>query len=75
MFDGNGESSASTSISWNTAQSSIVAKINPVTTFVVLFKGMYQFYGEPDQSKGPLQSDLVENIASHLNERGFPSFL
>ncbi len=54
---------------WKTAQSSIVAKIFPVTTYAIEVKGNLQSAREPDQSKIPLQLDLVVNTASHLNER------
>ena len=51
------------------AQSSIVAPIVPVTAFEELLRGMRQSYLDPDQSKGPLQSDMVVNTAIHLKEK------
>ena len=65
--DGNVEPSACTSSEWNRAQSSILAKRDPVITFGSLLIGMRQSDREPDQSKGPLQSETVVNIAIHLN--------
>ena len=70
---GNAVSSARTSGAWKTAQSSIFATISPVMTYALEVKAMYQSVRELDQSKDPLQSVLVENTASHLNESAMPS--
>ena len=71
MNDGNAEPSASTKLEWNTAQSSILAPILPVTSWAAPVKGIVQSVRESDQSNGPLQSLAVVNIAIQRNESFF----
>ncbi len=69
MKPGNGDPSASLSMLWWTAQSSIVAKILPVLIYETCLIGTRQVDEmPPNQSNGLLQSEAVVNIAIHLRE-------